>query len=151
MFRMFRTPSGFDWPFFRKRYPVLDPRYFDDPVVMRTGWMPMAPGGYRRTLHRLGEIATQVLSFHPTAYRHYKTLVYLGSLLAFGNALKMSLLRNELNINRYEHWWMILLLVQTLVGCCVTLFLLNRSIVIDGNTAEVHIGQPRLGGLKQLR
>ena len=50
MFRMFPTPSRFDWPFFRKRYPVLDPRYFDDPVAMRTGWMPMAPGGYRRTL-----------------------------------------------------------------------------------------------------
>ena len=58
MFRMFLTPRCFDWPFFRKRYPVLDPRYFDDPVAMRTGWMPMSPGEYRRTLHRLREIAT---------------------------------------------------------------------------------------------
>ena len=66
---------------------------------------PCPQGGIAVRLLRLGEIATQVLSFHPTAYRHYKTLVYLGSLLAFGNALKMSLLRNELNINRYEHWW----------------------------------------------
>ena len=107
MFRMFRSPSRFDFPFVRKRYPVLDPRYFDDPVAMRTGWAPMSPGGFRRTLHRLREIAPQVLSFQPTAYRHYQTFVYLGSLLAFGNVLIASLLRNELNINRHEHWWVI--------------------------------------------
>ena len=46
---------------------------------------------------------------------------------------------------------MILLLVQILVGCCVTLFLLNRSIVIDGNTAEVRLGLPRFGRFNQLR
>ena len=45
---------------------------------------------------------------------------------------------------------MILLLVQILVGCCVTLFLLNRSIVIDGNTAEVRLGLPRFGRFNQL-
>ena len=150
MFRMFRSPSRFDFPFVRKRYPVLDPRYFDDPVAMRTGWAPMSPGGFRRTLHRLREIAPQVLSFQPTAYRHYQTFVYLGSLLAFGNVLIASLLRNELNINRHEHWWVIQLLAQILVGCCVTLFLLNRSIVIDGNTAEVRLGLPRLGWLNRL-
>lgn len=66
-------------------------------------------------------------------------MVYLGSLLAFGNVLIASLLRNELNINRHDHWWVILVLVQILVGCCVTLFLLNRSIVIDGKTAEVRL------------
>ena len=146
MFRMFRSPSRFDFPFVRKRYPVLDPRYFDDPVAMRTGWAPMSPGGFRRTLHRLREIGPQVLSFQPTAYRHYQTFVYLGSLLAFGNVLIASLLRNELNINRHEHWWVIQLLAQILVGCCVTLFLLNRSIVIDGNTAEVRLGLPGWGG-----
>ena len=150
MFRMFRSPSRFDFPFVRKRYPVLDPRYFDDPVAMRTGWAPMSPGGFRRTLHRLREIGPQVLSFQPTAYRHYQTFVYLGSLLAFGNVLIASLLRNELNINRHEHWWVIQLLAQILVGCCVTLFLLNRAIVIDGNTAEVRLGLPRLGWLNQL-
>ena len=31
MFRMFRAPSRFDCPLFRKRYPLLNPRYFDDP------------------------------------------------------------------------------------------------------------------------
>ena len=71
-------------------------------------------------------------------------------MLAFGNVLIASLLRNELNINRHDHWWVILVLVQILVGCCVTLFLLNRSIVIDGNTAEVRLGLPRLGWLNQL-
>jgi hypothetical protein len=110
----------------------------------------MSPGGYRHTLHRLHVIAPQVLSSQATAYRHYKTFVYFGSLLAFGNALMMSLLRNELNINGYEHWWVIQLMVQILVGCCVTLFLLNRSIVIDENSEESYIGLPRLGRLNQL-
>ncbi len=69
MFRMFRSPSRFDFPLFRKRYPVLDPRYFDDPVAMRTGWAPMSSGVYPYTLHRLSEIAPRVLSFQSTAYR----------------------------------------------------------------------------------
>ena len=150
MFRIFRSPSRFDCPLFRKRYPVLDPRYFDDPVAMCTGWVPMSPGGYRRTLHRLCVIAPRVLSFQSTAYRHYQTFVYLGSLLVFGNLLIMSLLRNELTITRHEHWWVILVLGQILLGCCVTLFLLNRSIVIDGNTAVVRLGLPRLAWLNQL-
>ena len=71
-------------------------------------------------------------------------------MLAFGNVLIASLLRYELTVNRHEHWWVILLFVQSVVGSCVTLFLLNRSIVIDGNTEEVRIGLPRLGWLNPL-
>ncbi len=92
-------------------------------------------------LHRLREIGPQVLSFQPTAYRYYQSLVYLGSLLVFGTVLIASLLRNELHSNRQENWLVILLFIRVLLGSCVTFFLLNRSIVIDGNTAEVHIGQ----------
>ena len=150
LFRMFRSPSRIDFPFFRKRYPVLDPRYFDDPVAMRTGWEPLSPGGSRYTTNRLRESAPQVLSFQPTAYRHYQSLVHLVSLLVFGNALIVSLLRDELNINRPDEWWVISMLVQILVGCGVTLVLLNRSIVVDANAAEVRLGLPRLGWLNQF-
>ena len=84
LFRMFRSPSRIDFPFFRKRYPVLDPRYFDDPVAMRTGWEPLSPGGSRYTTNRLRESALQVLSFQPTAYRHYR---HRPPGAVFGNAL----------------------------------------------------------------
>ena len=134
----------FDWLLDRKRYPVLDPRYFDDPVAMRTGWTPLSPGGSRHITNRLSEIAPQVLSFQPTAYRHYQSLVHLLALLVFGNMLIVSLLRDELNINRPDEWWVISLLVQILVGCGVTLVLLNRSIVVDGKAAQVRLGLPRL-------
>ena len=107
--------------------------------------------GSRYTTNRLREIAPQVLSFQPTAYRHYQSLVYLLSLLVFGNALIVSLLRDELNINRPDEWWVISALVQILVGCGVTLVLLNRSIVVDGNAAEVRLGLPRLGGSISFR
>ena len=90
---MFRSPSRFDFPFFRKRYPVLDPRYFDDPVALRTGWVPLSPGGSRHTMNCLREIAPKVLSFQPTAYSRYQFLVHLLSLLFFGNTLMVSLLR----------------------------------------------------------
>ena len=141
---MFRSPSRFDWPFVRKRYPVLDPRYFDDPVALRTGWVPLSPGGSRYITNRLREIAPQVLSFQPTAYRHYQSLVHLLALLVFGNALIVSLLRDELNINRPNEWWVISALLQILVGCCVTLVLLNRSVIVDGNAAQVRLGLPRM-------
>ena len=147
---MFRSPSRFDFPFFRKRYPVLDPRYFEDPVAMRTGWEPLSPGGSRHATNRLREIAPQVLSFQPTAYRHYQSLVHLLALLVFGNMLIVSLLRDELNINRPDEWWVISALVQILVGCGVTLVLLNRSIVVDGNAAQVRLGLPRLKWLNQF-
>ena len=134
---MFRSPSRFDWPFVRKRYPVLDPRYFDDPVALRTGWAPLSPGGSCHITNRLREIAPQVLSFEPTAYRHYLSLVHLLALLVFGNMLVVSLLRDELNINRPDEWWVISALVQILVGCVIALVLLNRSIVVDGKAAQV--------------
>ena len=147
---MFRSPSRFDWPFVRKRYPVLDPRYFDDPVALRTGWVPLSPGGSRYITNRLREIAPQVLSFQPTAYRHYQSLVHLLALLVFGNALIASLLRDELNINRPNEWWVISALSQILVGCCVTLVLLNRSVIVDGNAAQVRLGLPSLKWLNQF-
>ena len=147
---MFRSLNRFDFPFLRKRYPVLDPRYFDDPVAMRTGWDPLSPGGSRHTTNRLREIAPQVLSFQPTAYSHYQSLVYLLSLLVFGNALIVSLLRNELNINRPDEWWVISALLQILVGCGVTLVLLNRSIIVDGNASQVRLGLPRVQWLNQF-
>ena len=134
---MFRSPSRFDWPFVRKRYPVLDPRYFDDPVALRTGWAPLSPGGARHITNRLREIAPQVLSFEPTAYRHDLSLVHLLALLVFGNMLVVSLLRDELNINRPDESWVISALVQILVGCVTALVLLNRSIVVDGKAAQV--------------
>ena len=147
---MFRSLNRFDFPFLRKRYPVLDPCYFDDPVAMRTGWDPLSPGGSRHTTNRLREIAPQVLSFQPTAYRHYQSLVHLLALLVFANMLIVSLLRDELNINRPDEWWVISALVQILVGCGVTLVLLNRSIVADGNAAQVRLGLPRLKWLNQF-
>ena len=143
-------PRRFDWPFVRKRYPVLDPRYFDDPVALRTGWVPLSPGGSRHITNRLREIAPQVLSFQPTAYRHYQSLVHLLASLVFGNMLIFSLLRGELNINRPDEWWVISALLQILVGCGVTLILLNRSIVVDGNAAEVRLGLPRLTWLNKV-
>ena len=147
---MFRSPSRSDFPFFRKRYPVLDPRYFDDPVALRTGWVPLSPGGSRHTTKLLRQIAPQVLSFQPTAFSHYQSLVHFLALLVFGNMLIVSLLRDELNINRPDEWWVISALVQILVGCGVTLVLLNRSIVVDANAAEVRLGLPRLGWLNRF-
>ena len=141
---MFRSPSRSDFPFFRKRYPVLDPRYFDDPVALRTGWVPLSPGGSRHTTKLLRQIAPQVLSFQPTAFSHYQSLVHFLALLAFGNALIVSLLCNELNLNRPGEWWVISALVQILVGCVVTLIMLNRAVVVDGNIAEVQLGLPKL-------
>lgn len=143
-------PRRFDRPFVRKRYPVLDPRYFDDPVALRTGWEPLSPGGSRHITNRLREIAPQVLSFQPTAYRHYQSLVHLLALLVFGNMLIVSLLRDELNINRPDEWWVISALLQILVGCGVTLILLNRSIVVDGNAAQVRLGLSRLKWLNKV-
>ena len=55
----------------------------------------------------------------------------------FGNILVVSLLRDELNINRPDEWWVISALVQILVGCVIALVLLNRSIVVDGKAAQV--------------
>ena len=78
-----------------------------------------------------------MLSFEPTAYRHYLSLVHLLALLVFGNMLVVSLLRDELNINRPDEWWVISALVQILVGCVIALVLLNRSIVVDGKAAQV--------------
>ena len=72
------------------------------------------------------------------------------SLLVFGNALIVSLRCGELNINRPDEWWAISMLVQILVGCGVTLVLLNRSIVVDANAAEVRLGLPRLGWLNSV-
>ncbi len=60
-------------------------------------------GGYRTIFHRLSELAPRVLSFQSTAYRYHQSLVYLGSLLVFGNILIASLLRNELHSNCQEH------------------------------------------------
>ena len=94
-------------------------------------------GGSRHITNRLREIAPQVLSFEPTAYRHYLSLVHLLALLVFGNMLVVSLLRDELNINRPDEWWVISALVQILVGCVIALVLLNRSIVVDGKAAQV--------------
>ena len=143
-------PWRFDWWLCRKRYPVLDPMAFEDPVAMRTGWTPLSPEGYRRTLYRLGVIGPKVLSFQPTLARHYQTFVYLVSVLVFGNMLIVSLLRHELSIRNFEHWWVIQLLVQIVLGCCVTLFLLNRAVVIDGGAQEVRLGLPSLRWLNQL-
>ena len=78
-----------------------------------------------------------MLSFEPTAYRHDLSLVHLLALLVFGNMLVVSLLRDELNINRPDEWWVISALVQILVGCVIALVLLNRSIVVDGKAAQV--------------
>ena len=119
-------------------------------MALQTGWVPLSPGGSRHTTNRLREIAPQVLSFQPTAYRHYQSFVHLLSLLVFGNALIVSLLRDELNINRPDEWWVISALVQILVGCGVTLVQLDRSIVVDRNAAQVRLGLPRLKWLNQF-
>ena len=68
----------------------------------------------------------------------------------FGNVLVVSLLRDELNINRPDEWWVISALVQILVGCVIALVLLNRSIVIDGKAAQVRLGLPKLKWLNQF-
>ena len=71
-------------------------------------------------------------------------------MLFFGNTLIVSLLRNELNIDRHDEWWVISALVQILVGYGVTLILLNRSFIVDGNAAQVRLGLPRLEWLNQF-
>ena len=104
-------------------------------MALQTGWVPLSPVGSRHITNCLREIAPQVLSFQPTAYSRYQSLVHLLSLLFFANTLIVSFLRNELNIDRHDEWWVISALVQILVGCGVTLILLNRSIIVDGDAA----------------
>jgi hypothetical protein len=119
-------------------------------MALQTGWLPLSPGGSRHTTNCLREIAPQVLSFQPTAYSRYQSLVHLLSLLFFGNTLIVSLLPNELNIDRHDEWWVISALVQILLGYGVTLILLNRSFIVDGNAAQVRLGLPRLEWLNQF-
>ena len=130
----------------RKRYPVLDPREFDDPVAVQTDWTPMAAGGYRRTLHRLKPIAPDVLCFQATPYRHYQTLIYGLALVVFSVTLLGQLWGG---LRQPDQVWLVVMLVPTVLMCGLTVLKLSRVIVIDGGAAEVRIGLPRLNWLNR--
>ena len=133
------------WPIGRKRYPVLDPSCFDDPVAIQTGWTPLAPGGYRQTLHRLRPISPGVLSFRPTLQRHWQTLLQVAGLVAMIHALVVGLQGND---HATQQSWP--MLVQIAVACSVSLYLTNRPVVIDGNVGEVRLGPQRLAWLGRV-